>query len=183
MSVPFSPGWNDPPALSIENSGYTPSRRQRVRVYHSVDGVGAAGRPAENSYPNVNQPLPPIAPTLPQPSAVLRDQRFPLQTFPSVMSQQTLPSQAVTCNTSTLARLAAQINGILGDTSLEIPGKDAILASLSSLQNVISTNRLSPYACELVEQLISFLESRDFKQAENIINLMGQQPEVRRKAR
>nr|CDS26892.1 expressed conserved protein [Hymenolepis microstoma] len=215
MSVPCTPGWNDPPLLSLpENSTFSNSStsRRRARVYHSVDGVGAAGtNPHQYSalHPGTPAiaagPVPPILSSQPAVNpystmgAVLPQQQMtsqpmgPMSVYAaSAMPQTTLPIMqppmqptAGVINPplnydapSTISRLAAQVNKVLGDATLEIPSRESIIASISSLQTELSLNRISAGASELVKQFISFLELRDFRQAENTLNVIKQQSET-----
>ncbi|VDM34343.1 unnamed protein product [Hydatigera taeniaeformis] len=181
MSIPGTPGWNDPPALALGVSdSAASSRRLRPRVFHSVDGVGAAGSSVTSAVHPSSGLVPPILPHGP----LLPDgQPFVPQTSLHVSlasQQQQVPSLQPQQNydtASTLSRLSAQVTKVLGDSSLEIPGKNAILASISSLHLDISLNRLSAGANELVKQFISFLEVKDFKQAEDTLNVIKHQSE------
>ncbi|VDK24051.1 unnamed protein product [Taenia asiatica] len=158
------------------------SRRLRPRVFHSVDGVGAADSSVAGGVYSGFSSIPQI---LPQGPLLSGGQPFVPQTSLHVpmmpqQQQQLSPPQSLLNydNTSTLSRLSDQVNKVLGDPSLEIPGKDSILASISSLHSNISLNRLSAGASELVKQFISFLEVKDFKQAEDTLNVIKQQSEV-----
>ncbi|KAM3186011.1 hypothetical protein ACTXT7_005223 [Hymenolepis weldensis] len=209
MSVPCTPGWNDPPILGLpeNNTSSTSTSRRRARVYHSVDGVGAAGANPQQ-HPSVMHPgaltvaagsVPPILSSQPVVNpystmgAALPQQQpmtsLPMSTYAaSSMSQTTLPMMQPVLGMSnpplnydapsTISRLAAQVNKVLGDTTLEIPSRESIIASVSSLQTELSLNRISAGASELVKQFISFLELRDFKQAENTLNAIKQQSEI-----
>ncbi|VDL61525.1 unnamed protein product [Hymenolepis diminuta] len=214
MSVPCTPGWNDPPILGLpENntSSTSSTSRRRARVYHSVDGVGAAGA-SPHQHPSAMHPaaltvaagsVPPILSSQPvvNPYSTMGaalTQQQPMTSLPmsayaaSPMSQNTLPMMEPPIQPvlgmsnpplnydapSTISRLAAQVNKVLGDTTLEIPSRESIIASISSLQTELSLNRISASASELVKQFISFLELRDFKQAENTLNAIKQQSEV-----
>ncbi|VDN97592.1 unnamed protein product [Rodentolepis nana] len=212
MSVPYTPGWNDPPVLSLsENTTFSNSSasRRRARVYHSVDGVGAAGtNPHQHAalHPGVSSiatvPVPPILSSQPvvnpYSTTALPQQMTgqPMGSMPayaaSAMPQTTLPIMQSPVQPSagminppldyeapsTISRLAAQVNKVLGDTTLEIPSRESIIASISSLQTELSLNRISAGASELIKQFISFLELRDFRQAENTLNAIKQQSET-----
>ncbi|EUB61617.1 hypothetical protein ECG_00239 [Echinococcus granulosus] len=183
MSIPCAPGWNDPPALVLGVSdSAASSRRPRPRVFHSVDGVGAAGSSVAGGVHSSIGSVPPIFPQVPPLSSGHPFvPQTPLHVPLMPQQQQQLPSPQSPPNndsTSTLSRLSAQVNKVLSDSSLEIPGKEVILASISSLHLDISLNRLSTGAIELVKQFISFLELKDFKRAEDTLNVIKQQQEA-----
>ncbi|KAL5111921.1 hypothetical protein TcWFU_004221 [Taenia crassiceps] len=183
MSIPSTPGWNDPPAIAMGVSdSAASSRRLRPRAFHSVDGVGAAGSSVVGGAHSGLGTVPPI---LPQGSLLPNGQPFVSQSSlfvpmtPQQQQQLQSPQSPINYNnTSALSRLSAQVNKVLGDSSLEIPGRNAILASISSLHLDISLNRLSAGASELVKQFISFLELKDFKQAEETLNVIKRQSEA-----
>lgn len=150
----FSAGWNDPPVLGLPENNTSASRR-RARVYHSVDGVGAAGvnphQKPTGMYPSAPTiaagPVPPVLPFGGGGMMPCQPQnQYPMATQPamnagigyppnpvpqtSLPMMQSLPSaapQGPTANPpltydapSTISRLAAQVNKVLGDTSLEV---------------------------------------------------------------
>ncbi|KAL5969398.1 hypothetical protein TSMEX_002864 [Taenia solium] len=186
-SLTSFPGWNDPPALAMGVSdSAASSRRLRPRVFHSVDGVGAADSSVVGGVYSDFGSIPQILPQGPllsggQPFVPQTSLHVPMMPQQQQQQQQQLPPPQSSLNydnTSALSRLSDQVNKVLGDPSLEIPGKDSILASISSLHLDISLNRLSAGASELVKQFISFLEVKDFKQAEDTLNVIKQQSEM-----
>lgn len=197
-----------------ENNTFSNSSasRRRARVYHSVDGVGAAGtNPHQHSALHPGTPtiaVGPVPPILsPQPAvnpystmgAVSLQQQMtsqpmlPMsvyaasamyQTTPPIMQPPVQPTASMINpplnydTSSTISRLAAQVNKVLGDATIEIPSRESIIASISSLQTELFLNRISAGTSELVKQFISFLELRDFRRAENTLNVIKQQSEI-----
>lgn len=125
-------GWNDPPPLTaVSPTDYVSPKRVRTRVYHSIDGVGAAGQTSTRSEaPSLNGfgvSVPPLH-TQPTSNQLILGETMPspLQPTYQVSPAHPLPSGPQLLPTpladgaTTFSQLTAQINQVFGDTSIDV---------------------------------------------------------------
>ncbi|VDN13060.1 unnamed protein product [Dibothriocephalus latus] len=78
----------------------------------------------------------------------------------------------------TITQLATQISRVFRNPSLDIPGKDAILSSLTSLQAELASGRLSASVQVLLRNLFSFIQQNDYERANETINALSSNHEM-----
>ncbi|BHF57399.1 hypothetical protein SprV_0100034000 [Sparganum proliferum] len=192
-----SAGWNDPPKLptTVNNSGTQVTKRNRGKVFHSIDGNGPASHSSSaanyNAVPSALVPQPNAfssnfnsdVPTTPQPPSTVggscpqmyapRLGQPPIAAVSSSSLPPAGPLHYDDGSTFTITQLTTQISRVFRNPSLDIPGRDAILSSLTSLQTELASGRLSASVQVLLRNLFSFIQQNDYEHANETINALS----------